>query len=386
MPTYDLVIIGGGISGAGVAQAAAAAGYTVLLLEKDDFGSQTSSSSSKLIHGGLRYLESGQIGLVRESLQQRRALLRLAPDLVKPIPFFIPVYKNSRRGRWTLMIGLSVYSILAGFERLARFRLVPKSQWSRLIGLKKNGLKAVFQYWDAQTDDNLLTKAVVRSAESLGVIALCPARFIGAEKDENNEYRVSYSYNGETKICHSRSIIDAAGPWVNGVAKNILPVFEMQAIDWVQGAHIIINQAAPRRVYYLESIFDNRVVFVMPWYGKTMIGTTETVVTDINKKVTPTDEEINYLLMIYQHYFPDNTTDIVSSFAGIRVLPHSGKSAFNRSRESQLWSPDDHPNLRVIYGGKLTTFRAVAKELVNWIQSRIGKRKPIADIDQLKIS
>ncbi len=121
MQHYDLVIIGGGISGAGIAQAATATGYSVLLLEKDDFGSQTSSNSSKLTHGGLRYLESGQIGLVRESLLQRRALLRLAPDLVKPIPFFIPVYKNSRRGRWTLRFGLSVYCLLAGFERLARF-------------------------------------------------------------------------------------------------------------------------------------------------------------------------------------------------------------------------------------------------------------------------
>ncbi len=386
--SYDLLIIGGGIAGAGVAQAAVAAGYTVLLLEKNAFGSQTSSRSSKLIHGGLRYLETAQIGLVRDSLRERRALLKLAPGLVKPIPFYIPVYKKSRRGKWILRAALSLYCALAGFERLARFKELPKDQWSRLTGLKTEGLLTVFQYWDAQTDDKVITEAVMKSAHTLGANTLSHAQFLRAEKiadDEGHGYQISYQFEGEQHQCVSRCIINATGPWVNVVAECITPAFDKLQIDLVQGTHIIIDEPPPHRVYYLESTLDQRVIFVMPWHGKTMIGTTEVMVTDINKEITPSQQEVDYLLSIYKHYFPDASNIIESKFAGVRVLPHSDKKAFNRSRESQLWSPENHPDVRMVYGGKLTTFRSISQELVKWLRTRIGEREALANLDELKI-
>ncbi|MGL4746222.1 MAG: FAD-dependent oxidoreductase, partial [Shewanella sp.] len=178
MSSYDIAIIGGGISGVGIAQYAAAAGYSTLLIEKGEIGGQTSANSSKLIHGGLRYLESGQINLVRKSLLERRNLLDLAPSLVKPVPFYIPVYQDSQRNPLTIRAGLSLYALLSEFDPLGRFVSIPAVHWHRFKGLKLSGLKAVFQYWDAQTDDKLLTQAVARSAQALGAHIYVEAEFL----------------------------------------------------------------------------------------------------------------------------------------------------------------------------------------------------------------
>lgn len=386
---FDVIIVGGGIAGCGIAQAASAEGYSVLLLEKNNFGSQTSSHSSKLIHGGLRYLETFQFSLVRESLQQRRELLKLAPTLVKPIPFYVPIYKHSRRGSWTIRAGLSLYSMLAGFERLSRFNTVPESNWHRLSGLNKDQLCQVFRYWDAQTDDQLLTQAVMKSAQNLGAKTACPASFIGADKIHNageSGFQVQYRENGKLNSCLCRTLINTAGPWVNEVNDKVTPHIEPLPIDWIQGTHVILKHPCPHRIYYLESHLDQRVVFVMPWQGKTMIGTTEKPLAELPQKITPSDAEIEYLLAIYRHYFPHSKSEILTSFAGIRVMPRSTRKAFNRSRDTQLWSPQNHSHYRAVFGGKLTTFRSTAKDTVNWLNETIGQRQKIADIDELRLA
>ena len=168
MQEYDVIVVGGGIHGAGVLQAAAAAGHSALLIEKSALASGTSSRSSKLIHGGLRYLESGQFSLVRESLQERAVNLRIAPDLVELKPFFIPIYADTRRRPWQLKLGLSMYALLGGFDTSTRFGSVPRREWAQLDGLDTRNLDAVFRYHDAQTDDAQLTRAVVDSARALG--------------------------------------------------------------------------------------------------------------------------------------------------------------------------------------------------------------------------
>src|SRR5580658_10137849 len=180
MKEYDVIVVGGGIHGAGVLQAAAAAGHSALLIEKRALASGTSSRSSKLIHGGLRYLESGQFALVRESLHERAVHLRIAPELVQLRPFFIPVYKETRRRPWELKLGLWLYALLGGFDASTRFGRVPKSEWPRLDGLRMRDLDAVIRYYDAQTDDAQLTRAVVESARALGGEIAVPARFVGA--------------------------------------------------------------------------------------------------------------------------------------------------------------------------------------------------------------
>ena len=163
---YDVAVIGGGIHGVGVAQAAAAAGYSVVLFEQKELAYGTSSRSSKLIHGGLRYLESFEISLVHESLRERELLIKLAPDLVRRQSFYIPVYDTTKRAAWMMRAGLTMYSILAGLGKSVRFETIPKSQWGNLDDIKTEGLKKVFRYTDGQTDDRLLTQSVMQSAQS----------------------------------------------------------------------------------------------------------------------------------------------------------------------------------------------------------------------------
>ena len=194
---YDVVVVGGGIHGAGVLQAAAAAGHSALLIERDGLASGTSSRSSKLIHGGLRYLESGQFALVRESLRERAIHLRIAAELVELKPFFIPVYRDTRRRPWQLKVGLWMYALLGGFDASTRFGTVARSEWSSLDGLKTQGLEAVIRYYDAQTDDALLTRAVVQSALSLGAELAMPASFTGATLTEHG-VKVFYNRGGST--------------------------------------------------------------------------------------------------------------------------------------------------------------------------------------------
>src|ERR1700684_2183019 len=180
MKQFDVVIVGGGIHGAGVLQAAVAAGHSALLIERLGLASGPSSRSSKLIHGGLRYLESGQFALVRESLRERAIHLRIAAELVELKPFYIPVYRETRRRPWQLKIGLWRYALLGGFDASSRFGSVPKEEWPALDGLETQGLDAVIRYHDAQTDDAQLTRAVVQSALSLGAELAMPAGFTGA--------------------------------------------------------------------------------------------------------------------------------------------------------------------------------------------------------------
>ena len=187
---YDIAIIGGGIQGVGIAQAAAAAGYSVLLLERTAFGAGTSSKSSKLIHGGLRYLERAEFNLVRESLRERELLLKLAPQLVRRQQFHIPLYRNSRRSGWQLRTGLSLYSLLAGLTKENHFKHFGKEQLSSFNELQQDGLNSLYRYSDAQTDDRALTCSVAESARQLGATLHCPIEFQKAQWHDGN-----YRYN-----------------------------------------------------------------------------------------------------------------------------------------------------------------------------------------------
>ncbi|GGJ00430.1 FAD-dependent oxidoreductase [Shewanella hanedai] len=390
MDQLDLIVIGGGINGAGIAQSASAAGYSVLLLEEGEVGEQTSANSSKLIHGGLRYLESGHVSLVRKSLSERRALLRLAPSLVKPVPFYIPVYDNSQRSQWMIRAGLSAYALLSELDPLGRYKSIPAAQWPNIRGLKLQGLEAVFQYWDAQTDDKALTQAVIKSAIELGANVLEQTR-CDAIVHRPGYCEVSYLYQGEPTKVKASCVINATGPWVNDLIGCVTPPMAKEEIDLVQGTHLLLDITPPDGILYLESCFDQRVVFVIPWQGKTLLGTTETQLADLEGKPTPTREEIVYLLGIYQHYFTDAgeieilESKIVETFCGVRVLPKQAGSSFDHSRELWLQTRDSHPRILTLYGGKLTTFRTTAKEVTLWLESRLGGRKMLADIDKLPL-
>jgi glycerol-3-phosphate dehydrogenase len=387
MKEYDVIVVGGGIHGAGVLQAVAAAGYTSLLIEKHALASGTSSRSSKLIHGGLRYLESGQFALVRESLRERAIHLRIAAELVELKPFYIPVYRDTRRRPWQLKLGLWMYALLGGFDPGTRFGAVPKRDWSTLDGLDTRGLTAVIRYHDAQTDDAQLTRAVVRSAQELGGELAMPANFIGAVLTDTG-VDVTYEQNGAQIEAHARVLVNAAGPWARRVARAINPAIFVPEVDLVQGAHIVLPLHVTAGIYYVESPTDGRAVFVMPWQGATLVGTTETPYVGEPDQVRPLPEEEDYLLAVAAHYFPAvrgmTRQHIVQRFAGLRVLPAASKMAFHRSRET-IFSTDRDPQPRVlgIYGGKLTGWRASAAQVVSRIVPSLGPRPRRAATDQL---
>jgi len=387
MKEYDVIVVGGGIHGAGVLQATQAAGYQGLLIEKNSLASGTSSRSSKLIHGGLRYLESGQFALVRESLRERSIHLRIAPDLVEMKSFFIPVYRDTRRRPWQLKLGLCLYALLGGLAPGTAFGSVPRREWGALDGLDTNGLDAVIRYFDAQTDDAQLTRAVVRSAQELGGELAMPATFMrGLLRDDGVE--VQYDHAGGRVTCRTRVLVNAAGPWAARIAGEVQPAIAVPAVDLVQGTHIVLPVAVTAGIYYVESPTDGRAVFVMPWQGATMIGTTETPYRGDPDLVHPLPEEEEYLLAVAARYFPafrDMTRkDIVSRFAGLRVLPAASETAFTRSRET-IFTPDRDPRPRVLtlYGGKLTGWRAAAAEVLDRIRPSLGPKARRGSTDRL---
>jgi glycerol-3-phosphate dehydrogenase len=387
---YDVVVVGGGINGVGVAQAAAAAGHSVLLLEKRALASGTSSRSSKLIHGGLRYLESWEFALVREGLRERSLLLRLAPDLVTLRPFYIPVFRHTRRRPWLVRTGLSLYALLGRLSSDVRFQRVPRSRWDALDGLATDDLQAVYRYWDAQTDDGLLTAAVWRSASALGAELALPAEFVAAELG-NEGSTVYYRIGSDELSCRARVLVNAAGPWVNGVLARIDPSPPQQPVDLVQGAHIEVSGQLERGIYYVEVPRDGRAVFAMPWKNHTLVGTTETKFRGDPDDVQPLRAEQSYLLRVLVRYFPRYATNakVLSSFAGLRVLPAGPGHAFHRSRETILLADrdgrHDRPRVISIYGGKLTAWRATAAKVMTRIADALPQRKPIADTRSLPL-
>ncbi|MGH8508386.1 MAG: glycerol-3-phosphate dehydrogenase/oxidase [Gammaproteobacteria bacterium] len=379
---YDIAVVGAGIHGAGVAQAAA--GYRTLVIEKSAPGAGTSSRSSKLIHGGLRYLESGQVRLVRESLREREILLRIAPSLVRRVPFLIPVYQDSVRPAWKIRLGLSVYALLGGGKRGTRFRSLVRNAWDTLGGLRMAGLRAVFEYWDAQTDDAGLTRAVLGSAKAYGAEVIYPALFEGAVRD-GDAYRIRYRARGQVRTCVATVLINAGGPWVNEIQERAQA--PSLAIDLVQGTHIHFDRPLIDRVFYVESPRDRRPVFVMPWRDATLVGTTESLFRSDPESVRPLPQEIEYLEETVRHYFPRYPGKRMTAMAGLRVLPKQDASLQGRSRETVLLCDDPaRPHLVAIYGGKLTAYRATAAKVLRILAPSLPPLARLIRTDAIELS
>jgi glycerol-3-phosphate dehydrogenase len=366
---YDVVVIGGGVQGCGVAQAAQASGFTTLLLEKEDWAWATSSRSSKLIHGGLRYLQTGQFQLVRECLAEREWMLKHLPELVKPNWFVIPLYKQSKHSKWQIYMGLWIYYWLTGFNRHGRFRRIRRKAWGSIPGLKKENLEAVYAYQDAQTDDLALTLAVKNSAMRYGATCLNKATFMNATRC-GDDYRINFEYQGTIYTTNTPMVVNATGPWVSNTLELFSPPPPILKYDLVQGTHIIISEQINKKCFYLESPVDARAVFVMPWKGKTLIGTTETTFEGEPGAAAPLQSEIDYLLQTVKHYFPEQSLTFETAFSGLRVLPQSGLlPSFLRSRDVIV---DVEEGLISICGGKLTAWRATAERVVREIEKQLG--------------
>ena len=384
---FDLLVIGGGITGAGTARDAALRGLRVALVERDDFASGTSSRSSRLIHGGVRYLEHGQLGLVFESSRERQTLQRIAPHLVRPLAFTWPVYRGARVPRWKLAAGLTLYDMLSLFRNARPHPVLGRDEV--LAGepaLRADALLGGARYWDAATDDARLTLATVLSAQHAGAVVLNHAAVTALTSAEG---RVTGAAVSSTLDCSStavraRVVVNATGPWSDRI-ERLASSETAASVRGSKGVHVSVPRARIGNVsaVTLTAPRDGRVMFVLPAGQHAIIGTTDSYDVTSPDEVRATTADIAYLLESANHYFTDaklTVSDVVSAWAGVRPLAAGGATGSDpggASREHSI--VESAPGLVRVTGGKLTTYRAMAEQIVDVVERALG-RTPTAAV------
>ncbi|MCA9519639.1 MAG: glycerol-3-phosphate dehydrogenase/oxidase, partial [Myxococcales bacterium] len=341
----DLVVVGGGITGAGIAHDAAVRGLSVALVEKNDFASGTSSRSSSLIHGGLRYLEQLNFKLVFEAVQERALLTKLAPHLVQPIPFLFPVYKGDRVGLFTMRMGLTLYESLAFFKTYKRHHVYRKEATLNVEPeLLREGLKGSISYYDCMTSDARLTLETMIAAQRAGARVGNYLRVKKiAPRDAQSRFRLEiHDEEGQRDlVLRAYTVINAGGPWSDDV-RRLLENDQDHLIRPTKGVHVVVPKyrLPVRHAVVMTSREDKRIIFAIPWPNATVIGTTDTDYDESIDEIIGDSHDIGYLLEITNHYFPDarlGREDIISTWAGVRpLIREEGLSAGDTSREHEL--------------------------------------------------
>jgi glycerol-3-phosphate dehydrogenase len=378
--TFDLLVVGGGITGAGIARDAALRGLAVALVERDDFASGTSSRSSRLVHGGVRYLEHGHLRLVFESSAERRRLLRLAPHLVRPLRFTWPVYRGARVPRWKLAAGLTLYDLLALFRNVAPHRLLgADGVLAEEPALARDSLVGGALYYDAATDDARLTLANAIGAAEAGAVVLNHAevRTLARAGGRVGGAVVVDRPTGMEVAVRARVVVNAAGPWSDAVRRMAEPAAGV-GLHGTKGVHVSIprERIGNRAALTLLSPIDGRVMFVLPAGAHAIVGTTDTETGATPDDVRADAGDIDYLLGSANSFFPEarlTRSDVVAAWAGVRPLVASqyGAGTTAASREHAL---DRAPSgLLSITGGKLTTYRVMAAEVVDAAVRELGR-------------
>jgi len=365
----NIAVVGGGINGAGVAWELVRKGYDVTLFERGRCGGQTSSATTKMIHGGLRYLEGFHIELVRESLRERAWLLEHLPQLVRPIEILLPIYEDSPRSRLLVAIGLTLYDLLAGASNIRRHRSRSADELAQMAPLIREGLRGGFSYWDAQVDDAALVRTVVESARRDGALIREMTPVTGLRRDGDGWLLQTPS--GEERFS---IVINAAGPWMNELLKAN-HIRSRYRLSLVRGSHLVLKRRVSEVGMLLQSISDHRVFFVLPWKGTTLVGTTEVVQRGTLDDVHASQEEIDYLISRFNRYIrePITSADVASTFSGVRPLVgrKSDPSAIGREYRIQR-----HGNLINIFGGKMTTFMSLARKVGLRVDNYLGHPRP----------
>ena len=377
---YDVFIIGGGINGCGVARDAAGRGYSVYLAEKSDIASGTSSASSKLIHGGLRYLENLEFSLVRASLRERDILIKIAPHIIKEMRFVLP-HHNNLRPVWLLKLGLLLYDNLYSSKYIKRssyIRLPFHESKSTLRETFKKG----FEYSDCITDDARLTVLNAADAKRLGgnINTRTMVENIEQKKGVWN-IEVMNSISNETKYVQAKVVVNATGPWVDNFLKNHSKQTKVDNVRLVKGSHIVVKKLFNHSYAYIFQNSDGRIFFAVPWENEfTFIGTTDVDFKDNLDNFSVSDDEINYLCKSANQYFRSgiSSNDVIKHWSGVRPLYHDGSiKAQKASRDYtiRIDSQDNNSALINIFGGKMTTFRQLSEEVVNKVGSILGEKK-----------
>ncbi len=381
---FDLIIIGAGINGAGIARDAAMRGLKVLLLDKGDIGGGTSSWSTRLIHGGLRYLEHGEIGLVRESLRERETLFRIAPHLVRPLPILIPIYKTARRGPWTIRAGMIAYDLLSFDKSLSHHRMLSGEELLRRApGLNVEGLRGAALYYDAQVEfaERLVLENALSATEH-GATVVTYGRVDTLRIENGTVSGVEFTdlFSDQRHFARGRIVVNATGPWADRVLAGL---GAERMIGGTKGSHIIVAPfaGAPATALYVEAETNHRSFFVIPWNSNYLIGTTDLRYEGDLDAVEIEDREIDYLLGETNRVISDaklNRESILYTYSGVRPL------AFTSDRDEQSitrrhFIRDHAPrlkNLLSIVGGKLTTYRSLSEQTVDLVLKKLRRPAP----------
>ncbi len=376
--TYDVIVVGGGINGVGIARELALRGHSVLLVEEGDIGGGTSSASSKLVHGGLRYLEQGNLKLVWEACRERYYLLKNAPHLVKKLAFLLPVYKTSSRPVWMVRVGVWLYDRLSGRHRLGDSGwLSVEETIKREAGILRDGLLGAAIYQDAQMDDARVCLETALQAQEFGAIILNYTSVItvNADKRRVNSVQIRDVFSGEEATLKATYFVNATGPWSDDVLDLLTPNAE-KLLRPSKGVHIVTRKLTKDHAVLVMSRSDGRVFFVLPWGEQSMIGTTDTDYKGPIDSVSVEQEDIDYLIRETALQFPDSqltSEDVVSSFVGIRPLLRKKSGLIGSvSREHKFsWN---RRNFLSVIGGKYTTYRAVSESAAAKIHVKLSHR------------
>lgn len=376
----DLLVIGGGITGAAIARDAALRGLSVGLVGKGDFAGGTSSHSSRLIHGGLRYLEHGDFKLVFEASRERRVLLNIAPHLVRPLPFVFPAYKGARVPGWQIFAALWLYDILASFRNVHTHKWLGRKAARRMEpGLREKGLTGAGLYWDAQTDDARLTLANLRAAALSGAQVANYIEVTSFAKPDGRVTGVQFrdQLTGETGGIRGKVVVNATGPWVDGMRRMDDPA-ATPLLRPTKGVHVVVPRAriGHTNAITLLSPVDGRVMFILPWGEVSYIGTTDTDDSGSPDDIRATGEDVIYLLRSANALFPQARLapkDVISTWAGLRPLlapeRKPGATPAQVSREHRV--VESPSGLLTIAGGKLTTHRVMGRDVVDKVAEKL---------------
>lgn len=369
---FDLVIVGGGITGAGVARDAALRGMSVALVEASDFASGTSSRSSKLIHGGIRYLENFEFKLVFEALSERHKLFNIAPHMVHPLRFMIPLYRGGRVGMFKMGLGMWLYDALSLFQAPQMHeRLNSEETLKRMPTLKGENLLGSYVYSDAYMDDDRLTLETLRSAHSAGALTVNYTKAVGLKFDEQgyaNEVLVKDLLGGSEFAIKAHHVVSTVGPWTDHFGSSVYKKWE-KILRPTKGVHLTFAQERLPLSSAVVMGAEERIVFGIPRHEMVIVGTTDTDYPGDPSEVSATPEDIRYLLGVVERYFPGaqiKEKDIIASYAGVRPLvKDDSSSAGKTSREHTIFT-DEH-RVTFVAGGKYTTYRRMSQEIVDKI-------------------
>jgi glycerol-3-phosphate dehydrogenase len=373
---YDLLVVGGGINGTGIANHAAQAGLRVLLVEQGDLAGATSSASSKLIHGGLRYLEQRAFRLVRESLAERERLMAMAPHLIWPLAFVLP-HQSAQRPAWLIRLGLWLYDHLGSRRRLPASRVIDLARHAYGAPLQL-GFSRGFVYADCWVDDARLVVANALQLRELGGTVRTRCALLEAVREGRRWRATLSSETGAPFTVAARGLVNAAGPWVEAVLRQRLGQRTRDGVRLVRGSHIVVPRLHEGSQAYLLQHTDGRIVFVLPYLERfSLIGTTDVLHTGDLSVVAASDEEVAYLCAAVARYFkhPPTPEDVVWRFAGVRPLyddAHDNPSAITRDYVLRL--DREGPPLLSVFGGKLTTYRQLALAVMRQIGPLLGAR------------